>query len=258
LDEVDVRYLVEQRAGGNRWQITRRRRQELAYCQAADLVLTRSARDLAVLRQALPGLNGLVVPPVAHVSAFADIRPEESQPGRILFVGNMSRERNQTAVSWLVESIWPIVRAACPDVVLHIVGADPAPSILALGQVPGITVTGWVPDLRVEYAQARVVVAPMLSEAGALNKVLDGLASGRPVVATTIANAGIAAPRQSIRLADDAEAFAWAIIDLLHIDALWQQLSTTGRRFVLDHFDWDTAVQQYEQTLLALMERSWP
>lgn len=252
LDEVDVRFLVEQQAGGRRQPIARRKQQELAYCQTADLVLTRSARDLAALRQALPGLNGLVLPPVAHVADYVSIKPEESEPGRVLFVGNMSRQRNQTAVSWLVESIWPQVRAACPQASLHIVGVDPPPAIAALGQMPGVTVTGWVADLRAAYAQARVVVAPMRSEAGALNKVLDGLAAGRPVVATTVANAGIAAPPAAIALVDDAPSFAQAIIDLLQNEAAWQRLGVAGRRFVRANFDWETAVQQYEQALLAM------
>lgn len=251
LDEVDVRFLVEQQAGGSRPQVARRKQQELACCETADLVLTRSARDLAALQQALPRLHGLVLPPVAHVAQYAAIGPEESQPGRVLFVGNMSRQRNQTAVAWLVESIWPLVRAFCPQATLHIVGAEPPPSIIALGQMPGVTVTGRVADLRAAYAQARVVVAPMRSEAGALNKVLDGLAAGRPVVATTLANAGIAAPPCAITLADEAPSFAQAIIDLLQDEAAWQRLGTAGRRFVLANFDWETAVQQYERTLLS-------
>lgn len=252
LDEVDVRFLVEQAAGGNNQRTIQRQRQELAYCRTADLILTRSTRDLAALQEKIPGLNGLVLPPVAHVTDYAAIQPEESKPGRVLFVGNMSRTRNQMAVSWLVKTIWPFVRIACPEATLHIVGADPPASILALGQTPGITVAGWVADLRAEYAQARVIAAPIRSEAGALNKVLDGLAAGRPVVASTVANAGIAAPFEAITLADEASTFAQAIINLLRNEADWQRQGQAGRRFVLANFDWETAVQRYEQTLLEL------
>ena len=177
---------------------------------------------------------------------------KKAGPSRVLFVGNMSRRRNQTAVSWLVESVWPLVRAACPEANLHIVGAEPPASIIALEQIPGVTVTGWVADLGAAYAQARVVVAPMRSEAGALNKILDGLAAGRPVVATTMANAGIAAPPAAIILADEAAFFARAIIDLLQNDAAWRRMGAAGRRYALANFDWETAVRHYEQILLTL------
>lgn len=253
LDEVDVRFLVERAAGHNRWWVGRRRRQELAYCQDADLVLTRSAQDLAALRQALPGLRGLVLPPVAHVTDYASIRPEASVPGRVLFVGAMNRQRNQMAATWLVQAIWPAVRAACPRATLRIVGAEPPTHIRALAQKPGVSVPGWVADLRHEYAQARVVVAPMRSAAGALNKVLDGLAAGRPVVATAQANQGIAAPPKAIVVADEAAAFANVIVCLLQDDVLWRRVGTAGRRHVLAHFDWQTAVQQYEARLRQLV-----
>ena len=50
-----------------------RRRQELTYCREADLVLTRSRRDLSVLQEALPDLRGLILPPVAHITEYASI-----------------------------------------------------------------------------------------------------------------------------------------------------------------------------------------
>jgi glycosyltransferase involved in cell wall biosynthesis len=251
LDEVDVRFLVEQAEGRRPWRTAQRRNQELAYCRVADLVLTRSARDLAALKQAVPNLAGLVIPPVAHVAAYAAIMPEASLPDRVLFVGNMSRRRNQVAATWLVTAIWPLVRASRPGATLRIVGADPPDQITALTRANGVTVTGWVADLQAEYAAARVVVAPMRSEAGALNKVLDGLAAGRPVVATTVANAGIVAPAAAIALVDEPATFAQAVIQLLRDEAAWRQMSRCGRNYVQTHFHWAKAVAQYEAALLA-------
>ena len=70
LDEVDVRFLVEE-ATMKRRRWASRRRQELTYCREADLVLTRSRRDLSVLQEALPDLRGLVLPPVAHITEYS-------------------------------------------------------------------------------------------------------------------------------------------------------------------------------------------
>ncbi len=254
LDEVDVRFLVEGAAGPTRRNAQRRQR-ELAYCRSADLVLTRSARDLDVLRQACPGLAGMVLPPLAHAAAFADIPPTGSQAARVLFVGAMERARNQAAVEWLAAEIWPQVRAAHPQAVLRIVGANPPPRVRSLAGVPGVEVSGWVPDLHAEYGQARVVVAPMRSEAGALNKVIDGLAAGRPVVATTLANAGVAAPPGAIRVADDAAAFARAIVRLIGCQDEWDRLAQAGRRFAQAAFDWPAAVSRFESTLSRALDQ---
>jgi polysaccharide biosynthesis protein PslH len=251
LEEVDVRFLVDGAARLSLARRRRRRRQELAYCREADLVLARSHRDLASLQEALPGLQGLILPPAGHLAELASLQPGDSLAGRVLFVGAMDRARNQAAARWLVHTIWPLVRRACPEARLRIVGANPPDHILALGRAPGVTVTGWVADLGREYALSRVVVAPMRSEAGALNKVLDGLAAGRPVVATRRANAGIDAPPEAICIADEAETFAAAVARLLQEDGTWQHVGAAGRRHVRAAFDWTAAVARYEAELLA-------
>jgi glycosyltransferase involved in cell wall biosynthesis len=257
LDEVDVRFVVEEAAAQTVWarrRAARRRAAELGYCDNADLVVTRSARDLARLQAARPGLRGLVLPPVAHVETFLEIVPGTAEAGRVLFVGAMERARNQEAARWLASAVWPQVRAACPQATLRIVGASPPPAIRALAQTPGVAVTGWVEDLRAEYARARVVVAPQQAEAGALNKVIDGLAAGRPVVATPPANSGVGAPADAIWVAETAEAFAAAMISLLEDDGAWKVQAEAARAFAAATFDWKRAATTLEKTLVTLVD----
>ncbi len=260
LDEVDVRFVVESAAAGRRpWARVRaacRRTEELAYCRAAHLVLTRSARDLAVLRVALPDLQGRVLPPVANTAALLKA-PDAGlgEPGRVLFVGALDRARNQRAARWLVEEIWPLVRAAQPAARLRLVGANPPETIRRLAQRPGVEVTGWVPDLVAEYAQARLVAAPMQSEAGALNKVMDALAAGRAVVATPAANAGVGAPPEAICLAGTAASLAQSLIHLLADDQACATLGQAGRRFAAAAFDWPRAASEVEAALGELVAR---
>ena len=113
----------------------RLREQELAYCRAAQLVLTRSAHDAGCLQSALPGLRTFVLPPIAHVREFAGIETE-SQAGApvVLFSGALDRDRNVRAALWLCRDIWPRVRAGCPQAELQLVGANPGPEVRALVQ----------------------------------------------------------------------------------------------------------------------------
>jgi hypothetical protein len=255
LDEVDVRFIVELAEAGARplarWRALRRQLTELGYCRAAHLVLTRSQRDLDALRTAVPGLRGQVLPPVAHT---AELLGQPATPlgeaGRVLFVGALDRRRNQQAAEWLAHGIWPAVRAAHPQARLRLVGAHPPPKLQRLAALPSVEVTGWVADLPAEYRLARVVVAPLRSEAGALNKVMDALAAGRPVVATTVANAGVGAPPGAIRLADDAPAFARAISQLLTDDHESRCLGAAARRFAEATFDWPRAAGEVEAALI--------
>jgi polysaccharide biosynthesis protein PslH len=259
LDEVDVRFIVELGEAGQRplarLRALRRRATELSYCRAAHLVLTRSARDLDVLRAAVPGLRGRVLPPVAHSAALlAQPAAPLGEPGRVLFVGAMDRRRNQQAARWLADAIWPSVHAQHPTAQLRLVGANPE-ALADLAARPGVEVTGWVPDLPAEYSSARVVVAPMRSEAGALNKVMDALSAGRPVVATASANAGIGAPPEAICLAEDVAGFARAISQLLASDPDAECLGQAARRFAERTFDWPTAAAAVEAEMVELVGR---
>jgi glycosyltransferase involved in cell wall biosynthesis len=257
LDEVDVRFVVEAAEARRRpWQwarAARRRREEVRYLRAADLVVTRSARDLRAVQTAVGNVRVVVVPPSANTQALLSAALEAARPGRVLFVGALDRTRNQRAARWLAEDIWPRVRAAVPGAELRIVGANPPEPIRALGRGPGVTVTGWVDDLAREYAQARVVAAPMRSEAGALNKVMDGLAAGRPVVGTRAANAGVEAPPQAMYVADDAAGLAAAIGGLLRDEARWRAAAEAARTFAIKAFDWGAAAAALEHELERLV-----
>jgi glycosyltransferase involved in cell wall biosynthesis len=248
LDEVEVRFVAEEDAAawgaGGSVGGGGRKAEELAWCRAADLVLTRAEADLTLLRAHIPDLRGFVLPPAGNVARFIDILPSESEPGNVLFVGAMNRLANIEAVRWLATAIWPSVRRAVPAARLYLVGAFPAPDVRALAALPGVIVTGAVPDLRPYYARARVVVAPMRAAGGQLNKIIDGLAAGRPVVATTAANRGTGAP--CVRVEDATEAFADAVIWLLRDAGAWEQVATASRGYALAHFDWPAAAARLE------------
>ncbi|NDJ34996.1 MAG: glycosyltransferase [Chloroflexi bacterium] len=243
LDEVDVRFIVDEYAGHP--QLAQRKQAELAACRSADLVIVRSTRDRDVLHTYLPHLHIRVVPPVAHVADYLSVPTAGCVPGRVLFVGAMDRVRNQRAVCWLTQAVMPHLEGAH----LRIVGANPPTSVRALSA----TVTGYVPDLRVEYQAASVVVAPMQSEAGVLNKILDGLAAGRPVVATPVANAGIGAPPEAVRLAADPADFAAHIQTLLTDPVAWHAQACAGRAFIRQHHTWSAAIRALEEALCELV-----
>ena len=74
---------------------------------------------------------------------------------------------------------------------LAIVGADPPPAMRKLGEMPGVTVTGSVPDVRPYLHEAAVMVAPLRIARGTQNKILEGMAAGVPVVASQVAAGGV-------------------------------------------------------------------
>src|SRR5690606_39218218 len=133
--------------------------------------------------------------------------PAGEQP--IVFTGAMDYWANVDAVEWFVQAILPQIRAVAPAAVFTIVGGNPSPKVKALAALPGVKVTGRVPDVRPYLAHAAVVVCPLRSARGIQNKLLEGMAMARPVAAPPQAFEGIEAePGRDLLLADTAAGFA--------------------------------------------------
>ena len=62
-----------------------------------------------------------------------------------------------------------------------------------LQEIEGVEVTGFVPDVRTYLAKAHVAVAPFSIAAGIQNKILEAMAYGLPVVATSRTAQGLSA-----------------------------------------------------------------
>lgn len=109
----------------------------------------------------------------------------------VVFVGAMDYHANADAACWFAHEVWPRITARKPDARFYIVGSKPTAAVRALGDIPGITVTGRVDDVRPYVAHAHAVTAPLRIARGIQNKVLEALAMEKVVLATPEAWEGI-------------------------------------------------------------------
>lgn len=134
----------------------------------------------------------------------------------LVFTGRMDYFANVNGVLWFSSHVLPKIKKAIPDVQFYIVGNQPTDEIWALTEIPGITVTGYVEDIREYYWMADVCVIPLKIARGLQNKVLEAMATGNAVVCSSSAINGIScAAGTDLTIADDADGFAGAVIDLL-------------------------------------------
>ncbi|MGH9612805.1 MAG: TIGR03087 family PEP-CTERM/XrtA system glycosyltransferase [Bryobacteraceae bacterium] len=111
--------------------------------------------------------------------------PELRDRSFLVFVGAMEYFPNVDGVCWFAREVFPKLRRQVPGLEFFVVGRDPTPAVLRLNQEDGVTVTGAVDDIRPYAAAARAVVAPLRIARGIQNKVLEGLAMGKPVFASS-------------------------------------------------------------------------
>jgi glycosyltransferase involved in cell wall biosynthesis len=167
------------------------------------------------------------------------------RPETLIFSGKMSFHANVAGALHMVEHILPHIWKRRPDVRLIIAGSDPPATIRRLGNDPRIETTHYVPDLRPYIAQAQVAVCPLPYAVGIQNKVLEAMALGTPVVASSSASAGLQAiAGRDLLVADDPETFADAVLRLLDNHTLWNKLAEGGLAYIATHHNWELILRQ--------------
>jgi glycosyltransferase involved in cell wall biosynthesis len=103
----------------------------------------------------------------------------------VVFVGTMDYHPNIEAVQWFANRVLPGLRRQDTRIEFLIVGRNPAKAVWNLARLDGVTIAADVPDTRPYLAHARAIVAPLSMARGIQNKVLEALAMGRAVFAST-------------------------------------------------------------------------
>ncbi len=177
--------------------------------------------------------------------------PEKAEPARMTFTGVMDYLPNIDACVHFVQDIFPLIRAKHPNARFDIVGSKPTPEVQALGLVDGVTVTGFVDDIRDWAQKASIGVAPLRIARGIQNKVLEALAMGLPVVGSTSATQGVQGkPGEHYWVSDDPKEHARMVIELIDDPSKARALGQAGRTFVENNYDWEVVLQRLDEILV--------
>ena len=202
-----------------------------------------------IFDERIPGCPSTVLRNGVDLEQFAPA-PDRAESGHLVFTGVMNYYPNVDGCVWFCDEILPRVRERHPDARFSIVGSKPSPEVVKLGERDGVTVTGFVDSTAEWMARAQVAVAPLRIARGIQNKVLEAMAMGLPTVGTTSATQGVEGDdERDYLVADDAAAFADRVIRLLDDAAAARELGARARRFVEDHYNWETVFQPLDDIL---------
>lgn len=262
IDQHNLEYEVMQRTAqlekrrlrkwysGQEYRVLRRG--ELARCQQADLLLVTSEREQLTLKQLLPTRVIEVVPNGVDLAAFTPDPAVAEVSHQLIFTGTMDYYPNTQGALWFAEQCWPLIRAQVPDATWQIVGRNPPPEVQRLADLPGVTVTGWVADVRPYLAASAVALAPLLVGGGTRLKILEALAMQKAVVSTSLGCEGLAMEAGNHLLVEDQpERLAQAVIELLNAPERRRALGSAGRALVERLYSWERCGEH----LLRALER---
>ncbi len=157
----------------------------------------------------------------------------------LVFTGTMDYRPNIEGVCWFVQEVWPELKRQIPDLTFYIVGRNPARDVRRLGYAPGVQITGSVPDVRPYLAEASIAVCRLLMARGVQNKVLEAMAMGRAVIASTSALEGLELEvGKEVLQADLPQQWIQTTIQLLTDNTLREEMARKARKAVETRYNW--------------------
>jgi sugar transferase (PEP-CTERM/EpsH1 system associated) len=168
-------------------------------------------------------------------------------PDTLSFIGRMDYYPNQECMFDFCRNTLPLIQARRPQAKLMIVGADPSPAVKKLEELPGVTVTGSVPDVRPFILRSAAMVAPLNIARGTQNKILEAMAMGVPVVTSPAGAGGVDAENEAhFLIGNSPKTYADACLRIMSAPDERSRLSVSGRERMLTHHDWQASMRRLE------------
>jgi glycosyltransferase involved in cell wall biosynthesis len=161
----------------------------------------------------------------------------------LIFAGSLRYAPNRDGMTWFVNEVLPAVRAKSPGVKLTITG-EAGPETFRSNL--DVVLTGRVPDVRSLVAAAAISIAPLRLGGGTRLKVLEAMAVGTPVVATTKAVEGLDVKHEEhVLIADTPREFADAVHRLLRERQEAQAMAARALALCQARYDTTVVARQF-------------
>jgi sugar transferase (PEP-CTERM/EpsH1 system associated) len=246
VDSKKLKQLADEASGAKRAVYHREfktiRKLEQQVADQTDAVVLVSEDEAELFRQEVPGSS-----PVYGISNGVDTEffrpPEVDRSDRtancqLVFTGVMDYTPNIEGMLWFCNEIFPRFHEQT-GALLKIVGRRPVSAIEKLNNLPGVEVTGEVPDVRPYLEEADIAVSPLKLARGIQNKVLEAMASGLPVISTKEAAEGIDGQHDTEFLIADSVAEWQGSLQALSTDPQQRQrIGQAARQKVEAHYGW--------------------
>jgi glycosyltransferase involved in cell wall biosynthesis len=205
-----------------------------------------SEKERQLLLQNFPKYIGAieVIPNCVQVGEY-DTRQVTSKTNQLIFSGSFQYHVNYDAMLWFIRKVYYKVLEQVPDVHLVITGDH---ANLPFPPAPNVMLAGYVDDINALIASSKISIAPLLSGGGTRLKIIEAMAIGTPVVTTSKGAEGLAAiSGVHLLVADSPNEFADAVVSVLKDDHLSGKLSTNGKLFVKENYDWQSVMPRFLQ-----------
>lgn len=172
-------------------------------------------------------------------------KPEDEK--RVLFLGDFKWIQNRESMKWILKEVWPILSQK-KYIVLWIVGSN-IPEEFKREASKTICIEENSPLSTQEILQrSDVMVSPVRVGGGTSYKILESMATGVPVVTTSLGAQGLGAKNlEEMMVRDDPLAFAQSVERVLEDVAVRNKIIKNARKLIEEKHDWKIISKQLEE-----------
>lgn len=196
----------------------------------------------------------IVVPNGVDVSVYAPTKMKTNRKmKKVLFIGSFKWIQNIVSARWIITEIWPKILETIEkknlDIIplLWIVGKNIPGELLAY-KTDSIVFDENAPNETWKiYKETDIQLAPIKVGGGSSYKILESMASGVPVVTTSLAASALGAKKDSeLLVADDAQGLADHVVKLLQNQACYEKIRKNARVLVEQRYNWEKIAMTLE------------
>lgn len=267
LEEHNCEYAVLRRAAARAPDALKRIRYGLGWrkfarwearmCGIFDSVVMVSEDDRRMLLETAPGLPDVQVVPNGVDTGHYNPGLWDPERMTLLYNGALTYGANLDAVKHYANVIYPQLQSRLPKVRLLVTGRTDGVDLTGIEDCSGITLTGYVQDIRDVLKKSAMCIVPLREGGGSRLKILEAMAAGVPVVSTSMGAEGInAVPGEHLLIADTPELFADSVARLLKDPAYAQSIRSAARLLVEQYYSWETIGAQFADVVDSVVERA--
>jgi sugar transferase (PEP-CTERM/EpsH1 system associated) len=217
---------------------------EVRLTKNVDAAICMTDTDARELRKFCTSVPTYVINTGVDLDYFRPSETPATKP-HLVFVGAFQHLPNADAMTYFCRDVLPIVRQEIPEIELYIVGSNPSPPVVSLSAIPGVHVTGFVPDIRPYMTESSIYVVPLRLGVGIRGKILEAWGMKMAVVSTSVGCAGLRCENdRNLLVADTEKHFSSQILSLLRNPSQRKRLGEEGRKTVEQYYGWEKSAQE--------------
>lgn len=185
-------------------------------------------------------------------------RTKFKEQRKVLFIGDFKWVQNRDSIEWILKDIWPKINSKFSslagqnsklDLALWVVGRNIPEYIKKMTIDKSVIFDENAPRETSEiFKKADILIAPIRVGGGTSFKILEAMASGVPVVTTSLGIEGIKAKdTDEALIADDTQGLVDNVVSLLENERIYDIIVSKARRLIEEEYDWKQIVGKLEK-----------